>query len=38
VGDVPDGAIGDTGLWDDAMRRPTAESAARAWRMVQERG
>jgi hypothetical protein len=28
--------FGDAGLWDETMRRPTAESAERAWRMVRE--
>jgi hypothetical protein len=30
--------FGDAGLWDETMRRPTAESAERTWRMVRERG
>jgi hypothetical protein len=29
--------FGKAGLRDEADRRPTAESAERAWRMVQER-
>jgi hypothetical protein len=29
--------FGAAGLRDEAMRRPTAESAERAWNMVQER-
>jgi hypothetical protein len=29
--------FGKAGLRDEAERRPTAESAERAWRMVQER-
>ena len=31
-------AFGRAGLRDEANRKPTAESAERTWRMVQERG
>jgi hypothetical protein len=31
-------AFGRAGLRDEADRKPTAESAERAWRMVRERG